>query len=253
MNMKVISLCLAIVVFFSAAQAQTKRFEGVVEDSSGRPIAGAVVVVRDKASKVEQTVTTNSEGRFAFDALNTSYEMTATANGFAALSREVTSVESGLTLNLDPQAIKEQVTVTATRTEVVTTETAVPVSVVDREGIERKGLNTVGDIFRTLPGTSTTNEGAFQVRPRIRGLESNRVLVLVDGERLNNSRTSTGQSGVELGLVDLSQVETIEVARGSGSVLYGTDALAGTINIITRDTPVRRESGFHFGGALDTF
>ena len=91
------------------------------------------------------------------------------------------------------------------------------------------------------------------MRPRIRGLDSNRVLILVDGERLNNSRTSTGQSGIETGLVEMSQIESVEVVRGSGSVLYGTDALAGTINIITRDTPGRRDSGFRFGGSLDTF
>ncbi|MFN2513940.1 MAG: TonB-dependent receptor plug domain-containing protein [Pyrinomonadaceae bacterium] len=89
--------------------------------------------------------------------------------------------------------------------------------------------NTIGDLFRDLPGVSTANEGPFQVRPRIRGLESNRVLVLVDGERLNNARISTANSGIEVGLMDVDQVERVEVARGSGSVLYGTDALAGTI------------------------
>ena len=107
--------------------------------------------------------------------------------------------------------------------------------------------------FVPITTVTTTNEGPFQVRPKIRGLDSNRVLVLVDGERLNNGRTSTGQSGIEPGLVEPSQIETVEVVRGSGSVLYGTDALAGTINIITRDTPPRRDGGFHFGGLLNTF
>ena len=79
------------------------------------------------------------------------------------------------------------------------------------------------------------------------------MLILVDGERLNNSRTSTGQSGVETGLVETSQIESVEVARGSGSVLYGTDALGGTINIITRDTPPRRDEGFRLGAVLNTF
>src|SRR6185436_2259311 len=99
--------------------------------------------------------------------------------------------------------ISESVNVTATRTQVSSEDTAAPVSVVDREEIDRKGVNVIGDVFRTLPGTSTVNEGAFQVRPRIRGLESNRVLILVDGERLNNSRTSTENSGVEIGLVEI--------------------------------------------------
>jgi outer membrane cobalamin receptor len=144
----------------------------------------------------------------------------------------------------------KKVTVTATRTESVVTDTPVPVSVIGRE-IEKRALVTPGDLFRYLPGTSIANEGPFQVRPRIRGLDSNRVLILVDGERLNNSRTSTSNSGIEIGLVDVDQIERVEVARGSGSVLYGTDALSGTINILTRDTLRRRDTGFHVGGGFN--
>ena len=252
MSYRVFISIFLFLILTSSVIGQTATVSGLVTDTAGRAVAGATIKLRDKQSGAEVTTTSDGEGRFAFDRTGDgTYELIIEANGF----RRVTADVSGAAANfvLEPQPIKEQVTVTATRTEVVTSETAVPVSVVDREELDRRALNTVGDIFRTLPGTSTTNEGAFQVRPRIRGLESNRVLVLVDGERLNNSRTSTGQSGIELGLVDLSQVETIEVARGSGSVLYGTDALAGTINIITRDTPARRDGGFRFGAALDTF
>src|SRR5215204_849093 len=235
--------------------AQSAGVTGVVQDSAGRALAGATVVLRDKATKAELTTTsTDSEGRYSFEKVGSSeYEIVVTVSGFAKVVRDVSTAESNSVLTLEPQPIKEDVTVTAARAEMLTTETAVPVSVIDREEIERKGVNTIGDIFRTLPGTSTVNEGAFQVRPRIRGLDSSRVLILVDGERLNNGRTSTGQSGIEPGLVDTSQIETVEVLRGSGSVLYGTDALAGTINIITRDTPPRRADGFRLGGSLDTF
>jgi TonB-dependent heme/hemoglobin receptor len=251
---KTLASFILLIALSLATLAQGREVRGTVQDSAGRPVAGAAVTLRNKASGAERTVTTDSDGNFAVTTAGAdSYEIVTRASGFATIVRDLAEGESTLAFTLEPQSIKEQVTVTATRTEVVTTDTAVPVSVVDREEIEVKGVNTVGDIFRTLPGTSTTNEGGFQVRPRIRGLESNRVLVLVDGERLNNSRTSTGQSGVELGLVDISQVETLEVARGSGSVLYGTDALAGTINIITRDTPARRDGGFRLGGVLDTF
>lgn len=254
MNKKFVVVILSWFIFLTGANAQTQRFNGVVLDGNGRAVSGAEVVLRDKTSHTERTVLTNEEGQFSFDlAGEKAYELTTRVSGFATATREVTAKDSGLTLMLELQAIKEQVTITATRSEVVTTETAVPVSVVDREAIDRLQINTIGDIFRGLPGTSTTNEGAFQVRPKIRGLDSNRVLVLVDGERLNNSRTSTGQSGIEPGLVESSQIETVEVVRGSGSVLYGTDALAGTINIITRDTPPRRDDGFHFGGVLNTF
>lgn len=250
---RILLLFILAVALTLAAFAQTSTISGRIEDSAQKPIAGATVTLRNKQNGSTRTAVTDSEGRYAFDGVATGdLEVVATATGFGKVSRDV--VAGGETvIRLDPGAISETVTVTATRTEVTTEETAVPVSVVDREALDRKAINTVGDIFRTLPGTSTTNEGAFQVRPRIRGLDSNRVLILVDGERLNNSRTSTGQSGIEPGLVETSQIESVEVVRGSGSVLYGTDALAGTINIITRDTPARRDSGFRFGAALDTF
>lgn len=242
-----------ILTFSFASLAQTGPLSGRVEDSAGAPIAGAAIVLRNKLSRAERTVTTNAAGEFAFGAVTGEHEIIVSVAGFATVIRDLAASDTSLIIALSPQPIKESVTVTAERTQVSTDQTAVPVTVVGREQIEERALNTVGDLFRALPGTSTNNEGPFQVRPRIRGLESNRVLILVDGERLNNSRTSTGQSGIEPGLVDLSQIESIEVVRGSGSVLYGTDALAGTINIISRDVPARRDGGFRFGSTLNTF
>jgi TonB-dependent heme/hemoglobin receptor len=255
MNYKSIGTFFFLILFSISAFAQSVQIEGVVVDSAGLPIAGATVVLRDKATRSERTTNTDAEGAFSFSSACTDpCEVVVKANGFASKAVDVASPGTAMNITMDPQPIKEAVTVTAARAEILTSETAVPVSVIDREEIDRKAVNTIGDIFRSLPGTSTVNEGAFQVRPKIRGLDSNRVLVLVDGERLNNSRTSTSQSGIEPGLVETSQIETVEVVRGSGSVLYGTDALAGTINIITRDTPPRRDGGgLRFGAALDTF
>ncbi len=240
----------------TAATAQTSdAVDVVIKDANGSPIVGATVEATLSGITVQRLVT-DTTGTARFSGLPSgNYRFSAAAEGFSNLSREValpSQTPEPIEIMLGARGVSEVVTVTAARTEITADETPVPVSVIGRELIEEKNLNSVGEIFRSLPGTSTVNEGAFQVRPRIRGLDSNRVLILVDGERLNNSRTSTGQSGVEIGLVDNSQIESVEVVRGSGSVLYGTDALAGTINIITRDTPVRRDSGFRFGATLDT-
>ncbi|HMU33787.1 MAG TPA: TonB-dependent receptor [Pyrinomonadaceae bacterium] len=247
-------LMLAAVV--SAAGQSPSGVEVAVKDANDVAVAGAKVELGVGGLTVNSAMTDQSGTvRFAIPKSGT-YRISVEANGFATATREVslsTGSNTAESFRLEVGGVSETVTVTATRTQVTTEETAVPVSVVGRREIEEQGINTIGDIFRTLPGTSTVNEGAFQVRPRIRGLDSNRVLILVDGERLNNSRTSTGQSGVETGLVDTADIESVEVVRGSGSVLYGTDALAGTINIITSDTPARRENGFRFGGRLDTF
>ncbi|HMV47145.1 MAG TPA: TonB-dependent receptor, partial [Blastocatellia bacterium] len=94
--------------------------------------------------------------------------------------------------------------------------------------------------------------GPFQLRPRLRGLDSSRILILVDGERLNTSRVATDRAGVEIGLIDPTSIQSLEVVSGSGSVLYGTDALSGTINILT-DQPRTSAGGLRFGGTLNTF
>lgn len=244
-----------VAAFAVSAFSQQSAVTVSVKDPSGSPVAGATATLTINGLQ-GRTAVTGSDGLAKFDSVpDGERRLKVDATGFASITRVVSpqDVAGTVEITLSPGVISENVTVTATRREISTEDTAVPVSVIDREEIERKNINTIGDLFRTLPGTSTNNEGAFQVRPRIRGLESNRVLILVDGERLNNSRTSTGQSGIEPGLVENSQIQTVEVVRGSGSVLYGTDALAGTINIITRDTPLRRENGFHIGGVFNGF
>ncbi|QQS33482.1 MAG: TonB-dependent receptor [Acidobacteriota bacterium] len=250
-------VCLCLISMAAIAQSQRTGVQILVKDPIDRAVPGATVLVKSVETGAEMKATTDDAGKVRFRELSSGrYRISVGAKGFSTGVRELTvggTVTNDVEIELSAGGISENVTVTATRTQISTDETPVPVSIVGREEIERKAVNTIGDVFRTLPGTSTVNEGAFQVRPRIRGLDSNRVLILVDGERLNNSRTSTGQSGVEIGLVETSQIETIEVVRGSGSVLYGTDALAGTINIITRDTPPRHEDGFRFGAKLDTF
>lgn len=230
---------------------------GKVTDANGAAVAGVKVTVQGKFGGAERQIITDANGEFRFENLGRGdYLIKAEANGFSTVVRETSlrdNAVGNLEIVLSVGTINEKVTVTATRTQVATIDTAVPVTVVTSEELEQKPVNTVGDIFRDLPGTSTVNEGAFQVRPRIRGLESNRILILVDGERLNNARTSTGQSGIEIGLVDIDQIETVEVVRGAGSVLYGTDALAGTINIITKDAPFSRDGGFRFGGSFNGY
>ncbi len=250
-------LFLALLNFSAFSQNRQETIKGTITDANGAKVAGARVKIRNKISGSESQTQTDAGGNFSFDGLAAgNYRVTVEAAGFSGSTREISINETSnnnFDISLSVGNIIETVTVTATRTELATTDTAVPVSVVSREQLEQKTLNTIGDVFRDLPGTSTVNEGAFQVRPRIRGLESNRILILIDGERLNNARTSTGQSGIEIGLVEVEQIETVEVARGAGSVLYGTDALAGTVNIITKDTPRRRDDGFRFGGTFNGF
>lgn len=242
-------------LFAQNGTASGGSISGRIVDQQGAAVAGASITLRLPVAGQERATTTSADGAYRFDNVSAgSYRLSAASPGFSAETKELTLAageQRETEITLTPGTISEVVTVTATRNATLSTDTPVPVSVIGRPELEKKTLVTIGDLFRDLPGVSTVNEGPFQVRPRIRGLDSNRVLIMVDGERLNNTRTSTFNSGIEIGLVDVDQIESVEVARGSGSVLYGTDALGGTINILTRDVPSRTDSGFRFGGGLN--
>jgi len=131
--------------------------------------------------------------------------------------------------------------VTATRGLREASRIPQPVSVVQRRDLVRQIPNTVTDLFRNLPGLDVTGVGINQGRPQIRGQRGQRILLLEDGLRLNNSRRQ--QDFGELpALVGVTGVERVEIIRGPASVLYGSDAIGGVVNIITR-TP--QQEGFH--------
>ncbi len=107
------------------------------------------------------------------------------------------------------------------------------VSVMTGEEIRRRNYRTVPEALSEMTGilVQETNYGGGS--PYIRGMVGNRVLILIDGIRLNSSIFRLGPVQY-LNTIDIEQVERIEVVRGPGSVLYGSDALGGVINVITR-------------------
>lgn len=124
-------------------------------------------------------------------------------------------------------------TVTATGHEVDTLETATPVTVIGRPTIERRAPDSAVDLLRDEPGVDVNGVGPNQARPVIRGQRGLRVLFLADGLRMNNPRRQTDFGEIP-GLIDIDSVETVEVVRGPASVLYGSDAIGGVLNLITR-------------------
>ncbi|MDA0328302.1 MAG: TonB-dependent receptor [Gemmatimonadetes bacterium] len=145
-----------------------------------------------------------------------------------------------LVYSIDP------VVVTATRGPRELSRIPQPTSVVQRIELQRQMPNTVTDLFRTLPGLDVTGVGVNQGRPQIRGLKGQRILLLSDGLRLNNSRRQQDFGEIPA-LIDVTGVERIEVVRGPASVLYGSDAIGGVINVITRTPEV---DGIHGMGAF---
>jgi outer membrane receptor protein involved in Fe transport len=149
------------------------------------------------------------------------------------------------------------ITVTATRTSTETFSVPQAVSVIDSASARERLAGSPIELFRQLPGLDVTGVGTNQARPQIRGQRGQRILLLEDALRLNNSRRQQdfGELPALSGLVGFDRVE---VVHGPSSVLYGTDAIAGVVNIISADLPasstdgeVRGYVGYRHGGAGD--
>ena len=107
-------------------------------------------------------------------------------------------------------------------------------SFVTRQQLRQQQPTVVGDVLYGVPGVDNSKDSPWEQRPVVRGLSGQRVLVMMDGSPMNSARGN----GPHPSLVDQSQVERIEVVRGPSSVAYGSDALGGVINIITREAPL---------------
>jgi hemoglobin/transferrin/lactoferrin receptor protein len=126
-----------------------------------------------------------------------------------------------------------QMVITATRSERQPFNTPQAVSIISEEEIERLNQFATPDLFRYAQGVYIQHSNLGGGSPFIRGLTGKQVLLLIDGVRLNDSFYRFGPHQY-LNTIDPNIIERIEVVRGPSSVLYGSDALGGTINIITK-------------------
>ena len=129
-------------------------------------------------------------------------------------------------------ATEDVVVVTATRTRQTLAETTSAVTVITRRQIEAKKPVDLAEAIRLAPGVSVAQSGTRGKSASIflRGANSNHTLVLLDGVRAN----SPADGRFDLGTIPIENIERIEIVRGPQSALYGSDAIGGVINIITR-------------------
>jgi iron complex outermembrane receptor protein len=133
------------------------------------------------------------------------------------------------------------------------TEAPASVSVVGQDEIKRYGYRTLGDILESLQGFQVSYDGNYSflgVRGISLGDFNSRVLLLVDGHRVNNDLTDGAFIGNEF-ILDVDLIDRVEVIRGPGSVLYGNNAFFGVINVITRRPS--QLNGFEVSGEYGEF
>jgi outer membrane receptor protein involved in Fe transport len=223
-----------------AVPASAATIGGVVSDSTGAALAQARVTLRSIATGEERIVETDDQGRYRFDVSTTGAFLVIVARaGFAEAARTVVveQMESDLDvpISLELGVLNTEVTVTANRGEREVRQIPLHVETLSRAGVEQSNPLSTGEVLTQAVNVTPVGNGPFGVRPRLRGLDSTRMLVLVDGERLNTARQATDRTGAEVGLIATDTIERVEIINGAGTLMYGSDALAGTVNIITNE------------------
>ncbi len=126
----------------------------------------------------------------------------------------------------------EEVVVTATGHETESLNTSHAITIMNEDEIAKSVADNVGDLLRGQPGIAVAGDGAWGMNPVLRGLKKEQVVILVDGVRLSSAQPY----GAISSLVNLDQVQRVEVVKGPASVLYGSGAMGGVVNFITRKT-----------------
>ena len=134
----------------------------------------------------------------------------------------------------------DAIEITGSRIKRTDYETSQPILSISRQDIERTGLTNLGELLQDLPGsgsainTQFNNGGTGATEIDLRNLGSNRVLVLVNGHRWVNGLRSLSTSSVDLNTIPLAVIERVEVLKDGASAIYGSDAIAGVVNVITK-------------------
>ena len=218
------------------AQAPARSFAlgGRVVDPSGKPLSQVSVGI----TELRRGANTDENGRYTVPALPAGiYRVSFQRLGYVPVVRRLSLNTGSTTLDvtLAESAIElpaTQVTASAGATTPMTSPQ--PTSVLSGEALRQAQAPSLGGTLEQLPGLRNWSSGSGIGKPTIRGLRSDRVVIAANELRLDNQ-----QWGDEHGpQVETAEIERVEVIRGPGSVLYGSDALGGVINVIPKVMPV---------------
>ena len=215
----------------AAALAQA-QLSGRVSDAGGRPLRDALVLV----AELSRSTLTDAAGAFRLTELpGGTYTVVARLMGYApATASVVVRGSATVRLVLTPSAFDiEPITVTAVRSPSPALASPLPVASLGDERLARELTVSLAHAIAGLPGVTALTTGEQIGKPVIRGLSGSRVLVLDNGSRLEDYSWSD-EDGPS---VDTRLARRVEVIRGPASVLYGSDALGGVVNVIPTDLP----------------
>src|SRR5438552_10663624 len=243
----------------SLAQA-SGSIAGTVIDEQGGKIPGADLRLRSRGGAQFSTIT-DQNGSFAFKNLKPgAYLVEVKATGFSTFTSDQIFLARGkaerLELELRVATINESVVVTATGTPQRADEASKVISILDSQQIEAKRELTLAEALRGTPGLRVQQQGSpgALTTLRLRGQRTFDTAILLDGLRVRDASDINGSAASLITDLVPVAIDRVEVLRGSGSSIYGTNAIGGVINLV----PVTGAGAMHVelgveGGGLSTF
>ena len=207
--------------------------EGEVRTVDGTPVPHLALVLEGPGAA--RLVVTGPGGRYRVSGLEPGrYRLAPRSRSFELVAPRDDGARASagrLDLVLAPNALEERIVVTATRGEALASTSGISTSVLDEPAILDRGAASLLDLVGGLPGLTTARTGGVGSQGSIfvRGGESDFVRVLVDGVPINEPG-----GAYDFGSTLPLELERIELVRGAASALYGTDALAGVLHLVTR-------------------
>ncbi len=220
------------VLFTTNAFAQRKVF-GIISDNENTPIPGATVIVKE-----EPTIGTvaDSNGYYELELReNKRYTIVSSCMGFYE-SAKILDVNAKGELNFQLQENTEilgEIVITGTRTPKLLKDVPIVTRVISDMDIKRVDATNIGDLLQTeLPGIEFSYSMNQQTSLNMSGFGGNSVLFLVDGERLAGETLDN----VDYNRLNMDNVGRIEIVKGAASSLYGSNAVGGVVNIISKNS-----------------
>lgn len=238
------TLAVSLVLVCHILTAQSSAiFEGVVADKSGQPLQGVTVRIPGR-----QVSLTDSNGHFMLNLVPGEYRLQLSYSGFHTVREQIT-VPGSIRFSMLPEEKElEQVVVTAVASATRIKRTPVSVAIVSQKEMNRNtSSNVIDAVLKAVPGISAITTGPNISKPLIRGLGYTRVLTLYDGLRQEGQQWGE-EHGIE---IDQYGVARAEVVKGPASLMYGSDAIAGVVNLIP-GIPQRDDGRLH-GDALTEY
>jgi iron complex outermembrane receptor protein len=249
-------VCVFVVCGARSVVAQNLVVTGRVIDPQGAAVPDAEIRAAREDGTAMRGTTTDGTGVYRLEVMSPGVVIVDVSKpGFRRHADVITLAAGSLTLDiaLEVAGIDDAVVVTAAGMPQITQETSKAITIITAEDIQTRNQNALIDIVRFTPGVQVRNSGGpgQTSSMRIRGLRQDATAVLVDGLRFRDAATGQGDATSFLQTLNFIGAERVEVLRGSGSSLYGTNAVGGVVNIVTSPGGGATRLGGQFeGGSL---